>query len=178
MRIRLMSCVLVLVLVVTGMASCSKTQEKINEMVNEVASSVAELVSGDVTGKIGTAYQTKWFEFTIHSIEKVDSYAGYEAAEGYQLYSVSITEKNIFESTIPMGTSDFYMDDPGFLEYIWPIDPLDDTMMPEEFNLEPGDSAKYTMIFEIPEDAPKLVLMYTEIDENDDVHATFTIKVK
>ena len=126
---------------------------------------------------VGTVHKTKWFEFTIHSIEKVDSYAGYTPRAGYQLYDVVITEKNTFSVAIEMGTFDFYMDDPSFIDYIFPIDPLNSTMMPEVFTLGVGQSVQYHMVFEIPSNVTKLKLMYTEIDEFNNKGKTFTIDV-
>jgi hypothetical protein len=171
MRTKTLALIFVLVFSVICLCGCS-------DVIDDVVNSAAQFLSGDVTGQIGKTYSTQWFEFTIHSINKVDSYAGYEPASGYQLYDVLITEKNIFDESIPMGTPDFYMDDPDFEEYIWGIDPLDNTMMPEEFYLEPGETAQYHIIFEIPQEVTKLALMYTEFDVNDNEGATFTIYVK
>jgi len=124
------------------------------------------------------ACHTEWFDFTVHSIKKVDSYAGHVPGAGYALYDVRITERNTFGSAIAMGTRDFYMDDPGFEEYIWPMAPLDATMMPEEFSLEPGKTARYHMVFEAPSDAAALVLLYTELNEDGAQGATFEVPVE
>ncbi len=158
-------------LILPLMASCGTSAA-------EVADKVAQALSGDVTGEVGKTYKTDWFEFNIKSITKVDTYAGYKAADGNQLYDVLVYEKNIFDEDIPMGTSDFYFDAETFEEYIYPIDPIDNTMMPGEFMLKPKDTAEYHMIYEIPADTVDPKLMYTEIDENDTQGATFTIIVK
>jgi len=131
-----------------------------------------------VTSKIGETYKTKWFEFTIHSIDKVSSYAGHTAEEGHQFYKVLITEKNISDDSIPMGIFDFYMDAPTFNEYIWAIPPLDETMMPEAFDLESGETVQHIMIFDVPTGTTQMALTYTENFENGEDGATFTISVK
>lgn len=147
---------------------------EIGDAVNEV---VGKLLSGDVTGKVGETYRTEWFNFTVHSIDEVASYAGYTAQDGYTLYDVKISETATFENQITMGTFDFFMDADVFEDYAWPLDAWDDSMMPESFELEPGESAEYHMVFEVPEGMQGLKLMYVEIDEADNVGATFTIVV-
>lgn len=112
--------------------------------------------------EIGKTYSTMWFDFTVHSIDKVDSYAGYEPAAGYQLYDVLITVKNTFSTIIPTGTWDFFMDDPIFYDYIWPLDPLDNTMMPTDYDLLLDQSVQYHLVFEIPAGTTKLVFMFVE----------------
>jgi len=165
---------LTLLIIAITVAGCGKSPEA---LVNEVINTATQWLSGDVTGEVGKTYATDWFEFTIHSIEEVGAYAGYSPVDGCTLYDVVITETNIFDTAIPMGTFDFYMDDASFEEYIWPIDPLDDTMMPEAFDLAPGETVRYHMVYEIPSDVTGLMLMYTEVDEEDNEGRTFTIHI-
>ena len=174
MRTKTLAFIFALIFVVVCLCGCG---DIINDVIDDVVNTTSQFLSGNVTGQIGKAYSTQWFEFTIHSINKVDSYAGYEPASGYQLYDVLITEKNIFDKSIPMGTFDFYMDDPDFEEYIFSIDPLDNTMMPEEFDLKTGETVQYHMIFEIPEGVTKLALMYTEFDTDNNEGTTFTVYI-
>lgn len=143
----------------------------------DVVNTVAQMLNGNVKGEIGKTYSTQWFEFTVKSIEKVDSYAGYEPENGFELYVALLNEKNTFDEEIPMGTFDFYLDAESFEEYIYPIDPLDNTMMPLEFTLNQSDVAEYYMIYEIPSGTEGLMLCYTEIDEDDNVGVLFTIAI-
>jgi len=76
-----------------------------------------------------------------------------------------------------MGLFDFYMDAPDFDEYIWAIPPLDDAMMPEEYDLAPGEAIQHIMIFEVPVDTVELVLLYTENHESGEDGATFAIPI-
>lgn len=147
----------------------------IQDGVNNAMSAMDDIISGDVSGEIGKTYSTQWFRFNIKSIEAVSEYAGYSPAEGNQLIDVVVTEKNIFDDKIIMGTLDFYVDEISFEEYVYPMAPLDDTMMPEEFYLAVNESVEYHMVFEVPADIKSLNLLYTEIDENDNEGATFTI---
>ena len=140
--------------------------------------SIANFLDKDVTGKAGETYKTKWFEFAIDSIEKADAYKTCQAKKGHQLYVVLVTVKSIGEEPVPMGIFDFYMDAPDFTEYIWPIPPVDDTMMPEEYDLESGETVQYTMIFEVPTDTTGLALLYTENYEGGNDGATFSIDIE
>lgn len=159
--------------IVLLVCACGKT----NEAVTAVSNTVAQILKGNVKGEIGKTYSTQWFEFTVKSIEKVDSYAGHEPNEGFELYSVLLNEKSTFDDEIPMGTFDFYMDADSFEEPIFPIDPLDNTMMPLEFTLNKGDVVEYYMIYEIPAGAEGMKLCYTEIDESEAEGVLFTITV-
>ncbi|MDR1193443.1 MAG: hypothetical protein LBK98_04615 [Peptococcaceae bacterium] len=147
------------------------------QSVANTVQSVAELLSGDVTGEVGKTYATQWFEFTIESIEEVSKYAGYTPEDGYVLYDVLITEKGTFDEPSPMGTYDFYMDAPDFYDYVAPMGPLSEEMMPEEFDLAPDQIVEYHMVYEIPADTVGLKLMYTEWDSEDNEGNTFTIPI-
>lgn len=150
----------------------------LNEAAGSVGEAIGQMLSGDVTGEVGKVYRTEWFSFTVESVEVVSSYAGYTPAEGYVLYDTVVTETCTFDQPIPMGTFDFFMDHDSFMDYAYPLDPLNDSMMPLEFELDKGEFATYHMVFEVPEDVESgLRLMYVEVDENDTEHATFTIKV-
>jgi len=133
------------------------------------------LGGGDVTGQVGKTYKTQWFNFTVKSIEIVDSYADYKPKEGNVLVDVVVKEVSTFSSPIPMGTFDFYFDHNSFAEYVWPMDPLNDTMMPEEFSLVKGETVEYHMVFELPKGYADLSLMYTEYDEQENIGVTFSI---
>jgi len=181
MRIRLAALLLGAALVFVSLAGCSHTISFTNPA-EKRRESISEFVSGNTPGNVsaatGETYTTKWFEFTVHSIDKMDTYMDYKAKEGHQLYKILITVKSIWDTTIPMGLFDFYMDAPDFTEYIWAISPLDSTMMPEEYSLEPSQSVQYVMIFEAPTDTVGLALLYTENHDDGSDGATFSIPIE
>lgn len=161
-----------------AMTGCSSVSDTVGQAVSEAVQEVAaQLVTGDVVGEIGTTYSTQWFEFNVESIEFVSEYAGYAAEEGNTLIDVVVTEKGTFDEPVPMGIFDFIVDHESFEEYAYPMEPLDDTMMPEEFDLAKDETVTYHMVFEVPEDTEGLFLFYTEIDESDTEGATFTINI-
>lgn len=162
------------------LAGCSHTISFVNPAErrrDSISNFILGNTPGDVTAETGETYKTKWFEFTIQSIDKVDAYKDYKAKEGHRLYKVSISLKSIWDESIPMGLFDFYMDAPDFAEYIWAIPPLDGTMMPEAYNLTPGETVQYIMIFEVPTDTAELALSYTENYESGEDGATFAIYI-
>lgn len=168
----------VLVVAVIMIAFFASACGSASDVATDIGNAVAQLLKGNVKGAVGKTYSTQWFEFTVQSIEKVDSYAGYSPKSGYVLYDVVIKEKATFDEDILMGTFDFYMDAEAFVDYIFPLDPLDDTMMPAEFALKKNEVAEYHIIYEIPADTVGLMLCYTEIDENNSEGASFTIAVE
>ena len=133
------------------------------------------LISGEMTGQVAKAYKAQWFDFTVKSIEIVDSYAGYSPEAGNVLVDVVLEEIGTFSEPSPMGTFDFYFDHNTFEEYIFPMDPLDDTMMPLEFDLAKDVVVEYHMVYELPAGLVNLKLMYTEIDEEENEGVTFSI---
>jgi hypothetical protein len=148
-----------------------------SSITDSVGSVVGSLIKGDVTGEVGKAYLTRWFNFSVLSIERAEEYAGYKPEEGNVLLDVEIAELCTFDEPINMGTSDFFVDADSFLEYVYPIPPEDETMMPKNFMLQPKEKVQYHMVFEVPEDAEDLGLVYIELDEKGNEGSTFKIKI-
>jgi len=178
--------VLSLLLTLTACGSSEETGNSISSVTNNIASgienvtnsvtdSIGQLINGNVTGEVGKTYSTQWFSFTIKSIETVSEYAGHTAPDGMKLIDVVVEETNIFDSPIPMGTFDYYVDEASLIDYIYPISPLDETMMPDEFELAVDETVEFHMIFEVPADINNYQLLYTEVDEYSEEGATFTI---
>jgi hypothetical protein len=159
-KIRIFITVIALVMIAVGFGY-SKMQER-----------------GTVPCEVGREYKTRWFSFTVESISRVEKYADYEPDEGFALIDVLISEKCTFQGTTVMSTSDFYLDSEEFEEYVWPIDAIDGTMMPEEFEMKRDDSAQYHMVYEVPGEAENLSLVYEETDEKGKVYRTFVFDIK
>lgn len=120
----------------------------------------------DVTG-LGQKHSTYWFNFTVNSIYKGETFGGYRADPGYVLYIVSVTETNTFHKALPMYDTDFYMESNvgGFNRYD-PTYLAGDDFMPWEFTLGVGKTVTYLIPFEIPADkTDDLDFCYTEIAE-------------
>jgi hypothetical protein len=163
-------------LIVGGYVIAWMRGEIAGHYVAKMIGSAADL-NWTVGGKIGREYNTRWFGFTVESARMVDEYAGYEPAEGNALLDVVLSEKNTFDDGISMSSWDFYVDATDFEDYAWPIDAADETMMPDEFELAPGESVKYHVVYEVPAGAEEMSLVYREEDENDKTFRTFSIKI-
>jgi hypothetical protein len=172
LRIALIIVVIVVVLVPGVIRVISRTSEGEGTL-----EAIGSYLKGDVTGEVGKRYSTKWFQFTVKSVEKTQEYAGYEAEDENILVDVVVTERCTFDETTDMSKDDFYLDEESFPDYIFPIDPFDDSMMPAEFQLEPKEEREYHMVYEIPADTTGLKLVYIEQDIEGNIGATFTINV-
>jgi hypothetical protein len=139
--------------------------------------SISNYIADEVTATPGKSTQTKWFAFTVQSITTVEAYAGYAAKDAQKLYKIDLTLKNTHSETVPMGLFDFYLDAPDFTEYIWAIPPQDSTMMPERFDFKPGETVRYVLLFEVPQNAAGLSLLYTENDAAGRDGETYSIKI-
>ncbi len=136
-------------------------------------------ISGDVTGVVGEEYETKWFTFTVDSMETAQSYGDYTAPDGFVLLIAHITETNISGSEQPFGTFDWFVADgtASGIEYD-PLDPFNNEMMPTEFMLDNDETASYDVVVEYPADLATPYLMYLEVDEYGTTYTTFKIPVK
>ena len=117
--------------------------------------------------EIGRVHSTWWFNFTIHSAERIDEFEGRTAAPGRQLWKVVVTQTGTFFDPIMMGTFDWFMDGDYFRADVFPHGAFvgRDDMMPEYFWLERGQSETHIMLFEVPADAVNLTLNYIEFGE-------------
>jgi len=137
-------------------------------------------LSGDVTGQVGTTYSTRWFDFTVNSMQISSSYDGITAANGNNLAIVNVTITSTFDTPQPYGTFDWFVDDDSLPNFIWPLDPVSGSanMMPKEFTLDPGQSVTYDVVIEYPANLANPYFMYTEIGASGDVYTSFRIPVR
>jgi len=135
--------------------------------INNAVSSFDETYSDTIEIEIGRVHSTWWFNFTIHSVDVVQEYAGHTAAPGHRLWKVEITQTGTFFDPILMGTFDWFMRDDSFRSDIFPHMGFlsRDEMMPEEFWLDRGQSETHIMLFEVPLDTRNLTLNFIEFAE-------------
>lgn len=138
--------------------------------------SVKSFLKGDVVGELNKSYSTKWFDFTVKSIKTAYTYGDYDAEQGYKFVIVTVSETNTFDEPIAMGAYDFEIAADGLLEEDrYPYAPFTDKMMPEEFELAVDETVEYDVVFIIPDEIIDIRFIYVEIDENENIGATFTI---
>ena len=175
---RVLTLLVSLSMVATLSLSACGAGEQMQRAVDDVTNAVGQLIQGDVTGEVGKEYTTQWFTFTINSLSIEDSYDGHTAAEGNSLVVAHITETNISGVTQPFGTFDWFVDDSSLAEYIFPLDPFNNTMMPTSFDLADKETASYDVVIEYPSNLAEPFLMYIEVDEQGTTYTTFKVPVK
>ena len=137
----------------------------------------AQMISGLFTGQVGVKYGTEWFEFTINTMTTGSEFAGHTAAEGFELVIANVTITNTSGATQPFGTFDWFIDDDLLMDYLFPLSPLTDSMMPDFFELANKETATYDLVIEIPINLPSPYLIYVELSEYEDEGATVRIPV-
>lgn len=160
-----------------ALTACNAT-DQIQEAANDAISQVAQAIQGDVTGEVGTEYQTQWFTFSVDSMSVAPTYGDYTAAEGNSLVIATITETNTSGQSQAFGTFDWFVDDDSLADYIYPLDPTTEQMMPLDFTLEDGDTVTYDVVIEYPSNLANPFLMYIEADTEGNTYTTFRVPVK
>ena len=133
------------------------------------------IISGEVIGEVGVKYETKWFTFTIESINVAQTYGDYTAAEGNALVIAHVSLTNTSGAEQPFGTFDWLVDDDSLLEYIYPLDYFTEGMMPDEFELLDGESASYDVVIEFSDSLNTPYFMYLEVDDKGTTYGTFKL---
>lgn len=159
-----------------ALGACGAGQQ-VQQAAEEAISAVTNLTQGENVGEVGKEYATKWFTFTVETLEKTPSLPDVVASEGNILVVARITETNTSGSTQPFGTFDWFIDDDTLSTPIFPLDPVNEQMMPVSFNLADGESVTYDVVFEIPEDLAHPFLVYIEENDQGETFSTFKIPV-
>lgn len=159
------------------LTGCSDVTDVVEQVADDAATAAAQFIEGNVTGEVGQEYETKWFKFTVDSMEVSSTYGDYTAADGNNLLIAHITETNNSGSSQPFGTFDWFIDESSLDDYIYPLDPLNDEMMPIDFRLADGETASYDVVIEYPASLASPFLMYIEADDQGQTYTTFKIPV-
>lgn len=178
MKKRVISLLLSLAMVSTLMLSGCGVGEQVRQATDDAVSAVTNILQGENIGEVGKEYATKWFKFTVESMTTTSSIPDYAATEGNILVVARITETNTSGSSQPFGTFDWFVDDDSLMDYIYPLDPLNDEMMPASFSLADGETATYDVVIEYPNNLANPFLMYIEADDQGETYSTFKIPIK
>ena len=87
--------------------------------------------------------------------------------QGYMLVDAVVLTKNVFTETIEMYDTDFQIQwGDGEEDYGYPIAALDDTMIPETYELGRAESKEYHCVYEVPEGSTdfSISVSYTHLD--------------
>ena len=108
---------------------------------------------GEANGKVGDTIELYWYDLIVRSATEVDSYAGYEPAEGNKLIDVVIYFESVFSDVSPMSNAEYSIHwGRGASQGTSSLDALDDTMMPSYWEIEPDEKIEYHLVFEVPAD--------------------------
>lgn len=128
---------------------------------------VIEAVDGYAEGRMGDILRNSFFEYNVKSAQYVKEYAGYKPQDGYVLVDAVVEIKNIFGEPIPMFYDDFQIQwSDGDKDFGYSIEAIDDTMIPDEFELKRGETKEYHCVYEVPEGYTDYSISYLEIFED------------
>lgn len=135
---------------------------------------------GDVIGTVGEKLETRWFTFTVDSVSVAQSYDSHTAASGNSLAIVHISLTNTTTKSQPFGTFDWLLGDDSIAQsqYIKPLSPLNENMMPSSFDLDSNSSASYDIVFEFSSDLSDPFITYVELDNSGNAYKTFKVFIR
>lgn len=164
-----------------GMAGCSTTGNSGTGATTSSTEALTEENSGDssfIRGHIDDTFHTKFFDMTISSAAKMDTFGNKTARSGYDLIVVGMTVKNTGYATLPMYDSYFQLQwGDGDQDFANPIEQVADAdslyQFPEETKL--GISASYGgyLVYEVPERYDDFWVVYQETFSDDSKGDTF-----
>lgn len=113
---------------------------------------------------IGERAETYFFDFTVNDAYRTTELNGYYTEEGYQMLVVDITVQNTFQKEITMYDGDFQIQwGEGDEDYDYPVSSLKvDDLLPEEYDLDQGESRTGLLVFAVPEEAEAFDIAYLE----------------
>ena len=161
-----------------GLVGCGGSGNQSQSSGNPVSEAISQMLEGDVTGQVGQEYATKWFTFTVNSLTTDTSYEGFSAADGNKLVIANVTITCTFPEPQAFGTFDWFVMGSNVNNEIWPISPLNDNMMPDNFMLGNKETVTYDVVVEFPANLSNPYFMYTEVDEKGQVFTTFKLPIK
>ena len=117
--------------------------------------------------EVGETISTAWFDYTIVSVEELeqDAFEKIEVAEGDQLLSVEIELKSTYYEETPMSRYDFQiywdrMEDTD--ERCFALEAVTEEQLPDTYELDAGETWKGTLLYLVPEDQNRYVLVFQE----------------
>lgn len=117
--------------------------------------------------EVGETISTAWFDYTIVSVEELeqDAFEKIEVAEGDQLLSVEIELKSTYYEETPMSRYDFQiywdrMEDTD--ERCFALEAVTEEQLPDTYELDAGETWKGTLLYLVPEDKDRYVLVFQE----------------
>ena len=123
-------------------------------------------IDGWMGVNIGEKVSTKWYEFTVTSIEEVDSYQDYKAADNKKLIHSSITITNTLDKDIKITDEEFALVwnlEKEERSYVYPI--KDKTE--KEIVIKTKETKTIDLLFEVDKNVEKPMAIYYYEQYND-----------
>lgn len=131
-----------------------------------------------VSAKSGEKVPTALFDFTVGAAETLDSYPGVEILPGQKLVSMPLTVENTGTDPCPMFAGDFQIQwGEGDADFTTCLPALDEEMVPDSYQLEPGGSYTGRMLVTVPQDCTRLVVAYQEWNAKGEALASYFVEV-
>ena len=116
-------------------------------------------IDGWMGVNIGDKISTKGYDFTVNTIEEVESYQDYKPAENKIIIHVSITISNTIDKDVKITDEDFALVwnlEKEDRSYVYPV--KDKTE--KEINIKTKETKTIDLIFEVDKDAKKPMAIY------------------
>lgn len=151
------------VFLLTAMVFALTACNPLSFLKNSNQGEVITATDGQADGRIGDIMKNTFFQYTVKSAAIVDEYAGYTPEDGYILVDAVVDTKNVFTESIEMYDTDFQIQwGDGDEDYGYPIAALDDTMIPDTYELRRAESKEYHCVYEVPEGSTNFSISYLE----------------
>ena len=137
--------------------------------------------------EVGEKVSSYWFDFTVDGVETADRYGEYEAKDGCRLVVCDMTIKNTFGDVVPMNWADFTLLWPGegqsdssadislsTMEGSYPIPEYSDEQLPDEYEMEKGETREGTLVFEVPNEVTKAAVVFQELYAEGESESKYT----
>lgn len=133
--------------------------------------SVVKAQDGYAEGRIGTTFETAFFNYSVDDVKYISEYEGLKPAEGMQLIDATITVTNTFGDEMPLFYDDFQVQwhDLGQEEEFFgygTLIPGSTTLIPEEMVLKRAETFTGHVVYEVPAEAKEFSISFLELFED------------
>ena len=120
----------------------------------------------------GDTISTYWFDFSVDTVDVIDSYDGYRPASGNQLVACRLSLKNTFDEAISMSQTDFFLlwshtsgdtsSEEEEMAGTYALPKFSNRQLEDTYDLEPGESREGDLVFELPDTTDRVALVFEE----------------
>ena len=139
---------------------------------------LAGCAAKSVQAQVGETVSTVLFDFTVSDPETLDSYTGIDIPDGQKLVQMFLKASNTSDQTYTMFAEDFQIQwGEGENDFGTCLEAVDDYMMPNSYQLDPGKTYSGMMLVLVPEDCTQLTVAYQEMKASGDKATAYFVEV-